>query len=263
MPPLGLQDLAPENASPENASPVSDGVATTGVFEEGGDDLGSFAGSGFSDSDEEDYYPDEDVQDAKSNEEVQTEDTNPAGDSEMLGHPCVGQQEDLPREQTDDIETETTHQSKRPRLSVEFEDVAPERSSSNQPSGISRTKQHTSPEDILLPLSPYPACLLALSFKDHRWVARWRKKVDCEQWIDELSNKSFSMTFNYRDPDDWKRKLQLVHQNAWNKWSIGKDFISGLDLQDGISEQEPGNIPDQAFPDLAPLLRTCHPNINM
>ncbi len=205
----------------------------------------------------------------------------PASDPESPDHSVSGEQEDtkiMPEIlQTLDV-TESKpfeddlpqieHSSKRPRLASDAETPIsptaepepPMPRATSSASGAARPKMHKSPEDILLPLSPYPACIIALSFRDHRWVARWRKKLTCDQWIDELSNQSYSISFSYQDPSDWKEKLKRVHEFAWLKWAIGRDSgVPGLQLRDGLAEQDPGTIPEQVFEELKHIVESMPP----
>ena len=177
--------------------------------------------------------------------------------------------ESKPSNPSEDDAPEIEHQSKRPRLASDTDTppiistAEPEHSMPPQArssaSGVARPKMHKSP-DILLPISPYPACILALGYRDHRWVARWRKKLHCEQWIDELANQSYSITFDYQNPSDWKEKLKQVHDFAWSKWIIGRDNrVKGLQLQEGFAEQKPGEIPAYVFDELKDIVATMPP----
>ena len=118
-------------------------------------------------------------------------------------------------------------------------------------------KVYTSPE-ILKPLSP-PGCTFSLSFTDHRFKSTWKKHLECELWIDELKNVSFSSTFNKLQSDSWKDALCLVHANAWDKWHIASDHISELKLSKGVAPQEPGVIAESVYDQLAPIIDSMPP----
>ena len=118
-------------------------------------------------------------------------------------------------------------------------------------------KVYTSPE-ILKPLNP-PGCSLTLSFTDHRFKATWKKHLECEFWIDDMKNVSFSVTFNKDQTDSWKNALCLVHANAWDKWHIGSDYISEIKLSKGVTPQEPGVIAESVYDKLAPIIANMAP----
>ena len=119
------------------------------------------------------------------------------------------------------------------------------------PASASRTRIYTSPDHILQKISPLPGCRLSLNFNDWRWVSSWRKNIDCDQWLDELSRKSYSQVF---DRDDWKEKLRKVHEHAWTKWEIAVEHKDALKLPPGTSSQRPGEIPQEIFDALQPIV---------
>ena len=128
------------------------------------------------------------------------------------------------------------------------------------PAGISRPKVHASPDDILGPISPKPACALRLSKTDHRWICTWKPQVNSDRWIDELSNKSFSMVFDFRNEADWQEKLAKVHEYAWEKWLIGGgEGNRALKLQDGKQPCEPGVIDPDVYNRLRPIFQSMPP----
>ena len=139
-------------------------------------------------------------------------------------------------------------------------DSAPAMSSDSKPT-VNREhvptgkKMHTSPDEILLPISP-PGCRINLSFTDHRFRANWVKDLKCTAWIGNLKNASFSAVF-YRDqPDSWQRSLRLVHANAWEKWQIGHaENMKELKLPKGVTAQKPGEIEPGVFTDLEPIVQ--------
>lgn len=120
---------------------------------------------------------------------------------------------------------------------------------------VSRKKVYTSPQEILLPLSP-PGCVLSLSYNDHRFKATWKKHIKCEFWIDELANMSFSSSFAKKD---WKECLCLVHANAWEKWEIAKGTTSEVKLPRGMKPQKPGVISEAVFDLLTPVIADMPP----
>ena len=112
-------------------------------------------------------------------------------------------------------------------------------------------KVHSSPDEILLPISPYPACSIRLNFNDHRFTAKWRNEISSEIWIDTLANNSYSNTFTTQD---WKSALKDVHKNAWEKWSLAADSLPALQLGQGIEKQDPGVIPPDVYNRLEPII---------
>ena len=241
---------------------------TSLTLDEDTSDLGSFAsdpgGYVLSESEDCDYEVSfaGDVEDVPAQESEQAEDDmlsrpmqeNPAKRQKLLvpnTDPPVGVPD------TDPPVNPAVEPPSAPNPAVE-----PPTGTSSAPSGVHRTstKVHVSPDEILQPISPYPACIISLSFKDHRWVARWRKKMECEEWLDELKNKSYSLTFDHQDPSDWQSKLSKVHDYAWSKWEIGRPSLSSLlTLASGIAEQTPGEISEQTYTALAPIVASLPP----
>ena len=123
---------------------------------------------------------------------------------------------------------------------------------------VSRKKIHSSPREILGPLSP-PGCVLTLSYNDHRFKATWKKTIKCEFWIDELANMSFSSSFDQKEKDSWQKSLRLVHANAWDKWDIAKGTSSELKLPQGMKPQKPGEISSAIFDELTPIIARLPP----
>lgn len=122
--------------------------------------------------------------------------------------------------------------------------------------GYKSKKVHSSPDDILRPISPYPACSIRLNFNDHRFTGQWRSDVSSEFWIDELANKSFSKKFT---PETWKDSLRKVHEHVWTKWQLASDTEPALALQAGRSPPEPGFVPDSVFEALQTIIDTMPP----
>ena len=122
-------------------------------------------------------------------------------------------------------------------------------------SSSSRKKIHRSPDDILLPISPQPACAIRLNFNDHRFGAYWKPDIDSTAWVDEMSRKSFSRCFT---SETWRDKLIEVHEFAWRKWHLAK-HEPDLELEYGSEPQEPGVIPNEIFEDLEPVITTMPP----
>ena len=122
--------------------------------------------------------------------------------------------------------------------------------------GISREKKYTSP-DILREISP-PGCRITLNTNEHRFTSAWKRSIECEAWVDELANKSYSQSFNSSVTDDWKLKLAAVHSYAWTKWSIAVDHctIPELQLPTGAVEPTPGMIPEDVYQQLSPSIQT-------
>lgn len=124
--------------------------------------------------------------------------------------------------------------------------------------GVSRVRVHSSPDTLLIPISPFPCCIIRLNVNDHRWVSEWKRGIRVDAWLDELSNRTYSLTFNYADPDDWKAKLTKVHDMSWFKWELGQDNPQ-LRLADSHSAQIPGEIPEEIFEKLAPIVASLPP----
>ena len=117
-----------------------------------------------------------------------------------------------------------------------------------------RTRVYTSPDEILKPISPAPACVIRLNFNDSRFTASWMKHLESDNWQDELANKSFSRCFDKADQTSWKSALEIVHESAWSKWSLAKDSLPELLDLDSKFPQQPGKIPEQVFQDLQPTI---------
>ena len=113
------------------------------------------------------------------------------------------------------------------------------------------TKVYSSPEYILKDISPFPGCMLSLNHNDWRWVSKWRKGIECEQWIDELQNKSYSQSFTLLN---WEEKLKAVHSHAWTKWELSQPYCTALKLPAGVEPQTPGEIPQEVLDALEPLM---------
>ena len=122
--------------------------------------------------------------------------------------------------------------------------------------GISREKKYSSP-DILRQLAP-PGCSIRLNTNEHRFTSAWKPAITCDAWVDELSNKTYSQSFNVGLGDDWKSKLAEVHSFAWTKWSIAVNFCAmpELTLPTGAVEQTPGRIPEDVYQVLSPLIQS-------
>ena len=127
-----------------------------------------------------------------------------------------------------------------------------------QSEAVSRTKVYSSPDEILVPISPYPACSIRLNFNDHRWTATWQKFIDCDEWFDELRKYSFSQSFAFKSEASWRSKLAAVHEFCWTKWNIGKSNPN-LKLADGMAPMEPGAIPEDVYRQLKPIIDNMAP----
>lgn len=117
--------------------------------------------------------------------------------------------------------------------------------------GVTRSKVYRSPEDILIPISPFPACTIRLNANDHRFSAIWKPHIDCDQWLDELARKSHSICFDWKSEEDWRSKLRQVHERCWVKWELGS-HLPDLALANGIEQPIPGTIPEHVFVQLKP-----------
>lgn len=117
--------------------------------------------------------------------------------------------------------------------------------------GVLRQRLHRSPEELLRPLSP-PGCVISLNANDHRWVSTWRKDITSEFWLDELSQRTFSRVFTR---DDWKDKLTLVHEHAWQKWQLAQESCPALRLEAGSVAQSPGEIDESVLEELDSKVR--------
>lgn len=117
-------------------------------------------------------------------------------------------------------------------------------------SGFKRV--YSSPNDILIPISPYPACTIRVNFNDHRFTATWKKHISCDFWIDELANQSFSCGFT---PTTWRQALCRVHDQCWVKCQLALDAgIPEVKLQGPC--QIPGEIPESVFASLESVMNT-------
>ena len=214
----------------------------------GGDDqeddrcsLGSFADEGecsdFTEFESMSYYPESDYdndndRDLGHQEETVTQPIPPVPAESVVisaadGEPSAKRQKTLEATNRSNQQVET-HESR-----------------------IGRIRQYSSPESILKEISPLPGCMLSLNYNDWRWVSKWRKGVTCDQWIDELVNKSYSQTFTL---SNWKEKLSAVHSHAWTKWELSQPFVDVLRLPDGASAQTTGVIPQHIVDALAPIM---------
>lgn len=147
-----------------------------------------------------------------------------------------------------------------PQTTMDAEPAAIQPATRTRASGMHHTKVFSSPDEILIPISPFPACSLRLNANDHRWVSTWKRNIHVDAWIDELGNKSFSQTFDQNDPSDWQSKLKEVHHMAWFKWSLGYPENQDLALDGSrTTPQEPGIIADDVFNQLAPIVRDLPP----
>ena len=111
-------------------------------------------------------------------------------------------------------------------------------------------KVNASPTEILDRLCP-PTCRILLNQCDWRWTATWQET--CELWIDQLSKRSFSRSF---DRSNWRSKLQAVHEHAWSKWQIAS---ARFPLPKGSEPQEPGHISPEIFGELEAAIRLPEP----
>ena len=182
---------------------------------------------------------------------VEVEGALPASDTEAVAAVAVAKR----LVQQGEIDIETQAQQVQQHLPDGPAEAAVKRARPSLP-GVSRPKVHASPDDILGPISPKPACIIRLSKTDHRWVCSWKPHIQSDRWIDELSNKSFSMVFDFRNEADWQEKLAKVHEYAWEKWKIGGgEENPALKLQDGKQPCEPGVIDPDVYNRLRPIVQ--------
>ena len=141
-------------------------------------------------------------------------------------------------------------------VEAEPEENGVEPASSSKGPGATRVKRFTSPDDILVPISP-PGCYIGLSTADHRWTSRF--PVGEEQGFDKLTGKfkqvNFSRTFVTKYT--WQQALVLVHAHCWQKWKLVKEhFPLG-----SKTEEEPGSIQQATFVALKPKVDELPPVI--
>ena len=122
-------------------------------------------------------------------------------------------------------------------------------------SGVPRPKVYKSPEPILRPLSP-PCCLIGINNNDHRWTSTWKRGVESEYWLDELKNRSYTISFT---TENWVAKLRQIHRYVWEKWEIAAPHDSKLQLPIGQHPQAPGLIPDDAVEKLREVIAGLPP----
>ena len=128
------------------------------------------------------------------------------------------------------------------------------------PSAPARRREFRSPEHLLVPISPHPWCTIVLNYNDHRWTALFKRGVHCDEWIDELAQKSFSCSLKFDDPAHWRGALLKVHEFAWSKWRLGGGNSSeDLKLDDAILEQDPGHIDEAVLGSLAEVVSELPP----
>ena len=65
-----------------------------------------------------------------------------------------------------------------------------------------------------------------------------------EHKLPPYSQKTFGRSFDKTDPEDWKLKLQLVHDWLWKKCDFVKDTCP-FQLSRGQEAQGPGIIKDE------------------
>ena len=122
--------------------------------------------------------------------------------------------------------------------------------------GIPGMHLYRSPDEILGPLAP-PQCSLTLNHNDHRWVSTWPKSITSEHWMDELAKRTFSRVFDRHL--NWKDKLRVVHEHAWDKWALAANHDPRLKLREGQVEPVHGQIPDSVLEELAPKIAELPP----
>ena len=243
----GLQDIQPLDMmqKPDNANPEPSNQGESYDCESGGDD---------NDNADKDYDGNSAVDGAIDDP---TSDPNPCSDSPVAplpGDATIDDDEAVPPADFDGNEAGGEAlgiHSKKRRVSsgdgVEGAGV-----------GVTRTKVYSSPDSILVPISPYPSCTIRLNTNDHRFSSIWKPHIQCDEWEDELARKSHSMSFDCKSEQDWRSKLRQVHEKCWIKWELGS-HLPDLALANGIAKPVPGTIPEHVFLGLKPIIDSLPP----
>ena len=106
-------------------------------------------------------------------------------------------------------------------------------------------KKHSSPE-ILEKLDP-PGCKITLGHSDHRFASTFEAYSPVLEG--KMKQSYFSRTFVQKR--NWQTALIEVHKHNWTKWLLVKDQFP---LPPGKEEQVPGEIPQEIFDQLAPII---------
>ena len=69
------------------------------------------------------------------------------------------------------------------------------------------------------------------------------------RWIDKFAQRSFSKGFKLTR--DWQPALRAVHEHMWQKWKLAENKYP---LAPGVQEQTPGEVDQQVFSDLEPVI---------
>ena len=211
------------------------------------------------DEEDENEDPEPDTGDAAVDLELDGDGVHERADAQAKRQRLLEPSEEIPRPsdsavnlQLDDasVDEAADAQAKRQMLLEPSEEIPrPARAV-----GGGGVKLHRSPHDILRPISP-PGCLITLQKTDYRFKATWRRELVCDRWIDRLKNATYSVAFNLR-PDStatWQDSLRAVHGLAWDKWSLGHNFLAELRLPPGVEPQRPGVVPEEVFRMLQPI----------
>ena len=110
---------------------------------------------------------------------------------------------------------------------------------------------NTSPVAILVQISPVPHCTISLNMCDHRFVSKWKRGMQCDAWDGELQNQHFTKIFDATSADSWQSALRAVHARVWRKYHLA---ARPLNLHIGIRPQQPGEVPDAIYRQLAPVI---------
>ena len=142
------------------------------------------------------------------------------------------------------------HEATMVEATLEQEQVLPEKPGPSKAAGSRAHAAHGpalyfSPASILSQLQP-PNCSIRLNNNDWRWSSSF--KGESPTWVEEFANSTFSRSF---DRSNWKSKLMAVHSHCWLKWSLARD---AMPLDPGSEEQIPGQIPEEIFQELGPVI---------
>lgn len=111
---------------------------------------------------------------------------------------------------------------------------------------------HSSP-DVLSCLDG-PGFRFSLNKNDHRWTVSFRKTERSVHWEGQYKQQSCSRSFNAESESDWQEKLKTIHHWAWTKWSLAMDL--NLELPEGKSAQEPGQVEESLFTALQGVIKS-------